>query len=379
MVMNLRPDVTRSGPMLSRVAGACVAAVFLSTQSPVNAQESCKAPQPVCDARAAVFGISAFDPVASAVRIGSDLLITNRHAVADKTEVDVLLPDGGRVKGEVEPTGFRGDLILVRADLPDGPTLKTGDDVSGDLWSVGQDISKRRVEVYAKGRVLLTPAPGKPYARLHHSAYNQPGNSGGALVNAEGELVGINASGGEGRFEAVPASQISALRAQSGPAQAETSASIGKHVRECTLMLEKAQRVGRNAPDRFVEVVKTSCAASDNRQLYDLAGQFLGRQRRLDESVEFFERSIEKDPNAINSRLGLVIALRFARRLDDAKPHVLWLLDVIPEERTIHPVALHVAKSTDDQELIDRALALIEKHAPNQLEAARNFLKSPVR
>lgn len=336
-------------------------------------------PAPVCDARDAVFGISAFDPIGSAVRIGPDLLVTNRHIVADRDEVDIILADGERVKGQVEPTSFRGDLIFVRATLPDGPLLKPGGEASGDLWSVGQDISAKRVKVYPKGKVLLAPAPDKPYARLHHTAYSQPGNSGGALVNADGQLVGITASGGAGRFEAVPAGQIEGLRAKSGAAQTEESAKIGKNLRECTLMLEKARRMGDTLPDKVAGVLGMSCAASDNRQLYDLAGQLLARHRRLDKAVSFFERSIEKDPNAINSRLGLVIALRFARRLDEAKPHVLWLLDVIPEERMIHPIALHVGKATDDQELVQEALALIEKHAPNQLEAAKNFLKSPVR
>jgi hypothetical protein len=58
---------------------------------------------------------------------------------------------------------------------------------------------------------------------------------------------------------------------------------------------------------------------------------------------------------------------------------VRWLLDKIPAERSIHPIALHVGKASRDQALIDEALGLIEKHAPNQLEAAKNFLKSPVR
>lgn len=336
-------------------------------------------PEPVCAARASVFGISAFDPVGSAVRIGPDLLVTNRHIVADKSEVEIILPDGKRVKGRVEPAAFRGDLILVRAELPDGPVLQMGGDPSGDLWTVGQDISERRVKVYPKGKTLLPPAGDKPYARLHHSAYSQPGNSGGAVVDKDGKLVAIAASGGEGRFEAVPSPQIEALRAQSGPKQAARSAEIGKNLRECTLALEKAQRIRATIPEELADTIKSTCAASENRQLYDLAAQTLARQRQLDAAVELFERSVEKDPNAINSRLGLVIALRFARRLNDAKPHVQWLLDVIPEERMLHPVALHVGKVTDDKEMMDEALGLIAKHAPNQLEAAKNFLKSPAR
>ena len=139
------------------------------------------------------------------------------------------------------------------------------------------------------------------------------------------------------------------------------------------------RRIGDTLPEKIVGVLKTSCAASENRQLFDLTAQTMGRQRRFDDSIDFFERALEKDPNAINSRLGLVITLRFARRAKDAKAHVRWLLDVIPEERSIHPIALHIGKVSKDQALIDEALALIEKHAPNQLEAAKNFLKSPVR
>lgn len=343
------------------------------------AQEGCEAPEPVCDARDAVFGISAFDPVGSAVRIAPDLLVTNRHIVADEKKVTITLQDKSKIEGEVVPSSFAGDAILIKAKLPDGPVLKPASEIATELWTVGEDISAKTIKVYPKGKLLLAPAQGKPFARIHHTAYSQPGNSGGALVNDKGELVGITASGGAGRFEAVPASQIAALQAVSGPAYEEKSVSLGKHVRECTLMLEKARRLGDNLPDKIAEVVKTSCAASENRQLYDLTGQLFGRQRKLDEAIAFFEKSLEKDPNAINSRLGLVITLRFARKLEEAKPHLRWLLDVIPEERMIHPIALAVGKATKDQELIDEGLALIEKHAPNQLEAAKNFIKSPVR
>lgn len=343
-----------------------------------SAQAACDAPGPVCEARGAVFGISAFDPVGSAVRIGPGLLVTNRHIVADKTDVEIRLPGGGKADGTVVPTVFKGDLVLVRAELPDGPVMKPGGDVSGGLWTLGEDISARAVKAYPKGKLLLKPAKDKPYARLHHTAYSQPGNSGGALVNEKGELVGITASGGAGRFEAVPASQIAALQEQSGEDHATASAALGKNVRECTLMLEKAQRLGNKLPDPVANVVKTSCAASENRQLYDLSGQVLGRVRKFDDAIAFFEKSLEKDPNAINARVSLVITLRFARRLDQAAEHVRWLLKVVPEERSIHPIALAVGKVSKDQALIDEALALIEKHAPNQLEAAKNFLKSPV-
>ena len=197
-------------------------------------------------------------------------------------------------------------------------------------------------------------------------------------MNTSGELAGVTASGGAGRFEAVPASQIAALKEMSGPAHVAKSKFLGRNVRECTLILENARRLGDKLPEKIAGDVKASCGSSENRQLFDLAGQLLGRQRKFDEAIKFFERSLEKDPNAINSRLALVITLRFARRLDAAKPHIRWLLDTIPQERSIHPIALQIGKFSKDQALIDEALGLIEKHAPDQLEAAKNFLKSPM-
>ena len=109
------------------------------------------------------------------------------------------------------------------------------------------------------------------------------------------------ASGGAGRFEAVPASQIATLKEMSGPAHEAKSKSLGRNVRECTLMLEKARRLGDKLPEKIAGEVMASCGASENRQLFDLAGQLFGRQRKFDDAIKFFERSLEKDPNAIFS------------------------------------------------------------------------------
>ena len=84
---------------MSRVRrlGAMVVALALLAwgQAPAqdSAQESgCAAPAPVCAARAAVFPLgSRFDPLASAVRIGPDLLVTSRHVMADETRAELRL------------------------------------------------------------------------------------------------------------------------------------------------------------------------------------------------------------------------------------------------------------------------------------------------
>ncbi|MGE0612064.1 MAG: trypsin-like peptidase domain-containing protein [Hyphomicrobiales bacterium] len=343
------------------------------------AQDGCAAPAPVCAARGGVFSIGAYAPYGSAVRIGPDLLVTNRHVVADEKTVELTLPDGTAIPGEVLPTSYGGDLVLVKAALPEGPALVPGTvEKGGDVYTVAQDITERRVRVFEKGHVLLTPAPDRPFARLHHTAYSQPGNSGGALVNAKGELVAIATSGGEGRFEAVPATEFAELREETGADREAESGRIGRAYRECSDIVLQAIRVADRLPADIAEKMSASCEASRNRQLLDLAAQAFGRSRDFDKAIEFFQKALERDPNAINTRLSLVITLNFARRRDEALPHVRWLLDVIPEDAAVQRAAVQAGKFSGDKELAGRALKLIEQHNPQQLEAAKRFLEAPL-
>ena len=344
---------------------------------PSLAQDSCKAPEPVCTARASVFALSsAFDPYASAVRIDTDLLVTNRHSVADETDVKITLSSGEKIPGSVVPTSYGGDLVLIRAKLPAGQVLKPGGVAEGDLYTIGQEIGVRRIRVFPKGTVLLGADMSKPHARLHHTAYNQPGVSGGAVLNAKGEFVAIATSGGAGRFEAIPVARIDALQTLSGANHDRASAKIGKAYRDCITDVEQATRVRDTLPDDIAARIEKSCSVTGNRQLFDLAGQVLGRARRLDRSLDFFHRSLEKDPNAINSRIGLVITLMFAQKNNEAVPHVRWLMDTVPQSAEAQRYAVHIGKRAGNMSLARDGLALVKKYNPAQYEAAKRFIET---
>lgn len=60
----------------------CVLVAVSGFSAPAARAAECTRPEKVCESRAAVFRISAFDPVGSAVRIGPKHLITSRHIVA---------------------------------------------------------------------------------------------------------------------------------------------------------------------------------------------------------------------------------------------------------------------------------------------------------
>ncbi len=354
--------------------GVLLAALLLA--APARAAGDCAAPAPVCAVRAAVFPVVAFDPMASAVRIGPGLLVTNRHVVADFVRAEVLLPDGRRIAAEVVPTDYPGDLVLLRApDLPEGPVPEAAPAAADAvLYVVGVDTAARAPRVFAPGRVLLLPAPGRPRARLYNTAAARPGTSGGALVDAAGRLVGIVTSGGEGRNEAIPAARLADLMARSGPAYAEAGARRGRRIRDCMELLDatRGAPLGESAAATLSEV----CTAAGNRQLLDLVGQRLSLNGRHAEAAAIFEANLAGDPNALNTRYSLAVALHLAGRYAEATPHLARLIEVLPEAVPILRLAVQAGKWGGDRALAERAVALIAAVDPRGAERARAFLDS---
>lgn len=356
-------------------------AICGSAPQPAFARGACLAPQAVCDTRDSVFLIKSFDPFGSAVRIGADLLVTNRHVVADEETVKIETNDGV-VEGSVVPTRFAGDLVLIRASLPDGPVIASRDEPvtpSDRLHTVGYDLGQRGIRVYVDGNILALPAPGFPLARLHHTAHTQPGNSGGAVVDELGRLVGIATSGGAGVFEAIPVASIQSLKESSDPDHKQASRTIGATYRNCILATEAAARTRGALPAKLTARLTEFCPASGNRQLIDLAAQALGRSRNFPASRALFEQALDIDPNAINTRLGLVVSLMYARMAADALTHIRQLLAIVPANLTVHRMAIQAGKVQNDKALVATALDAIKRYNPRGLEAAERFLSQPAR
>lgn len=346
-----------------------------------HARGACLAPQAVCDVRDAVFQIKSFDPFGSAVRISKDQLVTNRHVVADEASVTITTTNGP-VTGIVMPTTFAGDLVLIHAQLPDGPVVPVRQEpLSSEerLRTIGYDLGQRDIRTYIDGRVLAAPLPTHPLARLHHTAHTQPGNSGGAVVDEQGQLVGIATSGGAGIFEAVPAASIALLQGESDLQHAAKSKKIGAAYRACTLATEAARRVRGKMPLQVATFLNGDCVETQNRQLIALAAQAQGRVRDFEASERLFNIALKLDPNALNTRLGLVVTLLYARKPEAALPHVRTLLAALPDNLTVHRMAIQTGKLTKDDALVATALDAIKRHNPQGLKAAERFLKQPPR
>jgi Do/DeqQ family serine protease len=163
------------------------------------------------------FGMPVPDRIASGsgsgVLITSDgYIITNNHVVEGASEMEVILPDKRTFKAKVIGADPNTDLALVKIPGKNFPVVPLGnsDNVKVGEWvlAVGYPLSLNSTVtagiVSAKGRsigILDQPGRNSPSTSgraiesfIQTDAAINPGNSGGALVNASGELIGINAA-----------------------------------------------------------------------------------------------------------------------------------------------------------------------------------------
>lgn len=136
----------------------------------------------------------------SGVIISKDgYIVTNNHVIDGADEINVKLHDGREMKGRVIGTDPTTDLALVKIEGDDFPAIVVGnsDNLKVGEWvlAVGNPFNLNSTVtagiVSAKARSLGVYNGGIESFIQTDAAINQ-GNSGGALVNAKGELVGIN-------------------------------------------------------------------------------------------------------------------------------------------------------------------------------------------
>ncbi len=125
-------------------------------------------------------------------------VLTNHHVVEAADEIQVALPDGRSLHAELVGTDPETDLAVLRvkasdfhaATLAKPDSLRVGDVVLaiGNPFGVGQTVTMGIVS--ALGRSHLGINTFENY--IQTDAAINPGNSGGALVDATGNLVGVN-------------------------------------------------------------------------------------------------------------------------------------------------------------------------------------------
>jgi serine protease Do len=130
----------------------------------------------------------------------SGYILTNNHVVDKATELKVALSDGRDFTAKVIGTDPQTDVAVVKIDATSLPTLSFANSDNarvGDLCFAignpfGQDHTVTMGIVSAKGRNNLRENTVQLQNFIQTDASINPGNSGGALINAHGELIGMN-------------------------------------------------------------------------------------------------------------------------------------------------------------------------------------------
>lgn len=130
-------------------------------------------------------------------------ILTNFHVVERVNSVEVLLSDGRRGTATVVGADPLVDLAVLKTEMGDLTAAEWGDsdilDVGEMVWALGSPFGFEKSITFgivsAKERRGIPDARGR--RRIHQEflqtdAAVNPGNSGGPLVNADGEVVGIN-------------------------------------------------------------------------------------------------------------------------------------------------------------------------------------------
>lgn len=184
----------------------------------------------------------------SGVIVSSDgYILTNNHVVEAADEIEVALNDGRKFPATLVGRDPDTDLAVLRIAAPGAlktitfaevNSLQVGDVVLaiGNPFGVGQTVTMGIVSALGRNHLGLNTFENY----IQTDAAINPGNSGGALVDAAGDLVGINAaiysrSGGSlGIGFAIPASQARTVLEQIIRTGEVTRGWIGVEMQEIT-------------------------------------------------------------------------------------------------------------------------------------------------
>ncbi len=150
-------------------------------------------------------------------------ILTNTHVVKDADKIKVTLSDKREFAGKVIGNDPKTEISVIRIDAKELPTIPVGDSgklkvgevvlAVGNPFGLNQTITMGIVS--AVGRANVGIAEYEDF--IQTDAAINPGNSGGALVNAKGELVGINTAifsttgGYQGIGFAIPSNMANAV------------------------------------------------------------------------------------------------------------------------------------------------------------------------
>lgn len=236
----------------------------------------------------------------SGIVIGDGRILTNAHNIRGE-EVTVTFADGRSTRGTVVGVDLDGDLAVVQADTAgaaalawsggDGPAV--GAIVFGAAASPTGGTRVTLGTVSAIGRAFRGPGGRRIAGSLEHTSPLAPGSSGGPVVNAAGELLGINTNRlGEGFYLALPADAALRQRVDTlGRGESVERPRLGVAIAPAHVARRLRRSVGLPEHDgllvRGVEDGSPAARAgiAEGDLIFDVAGRAIGDPDELLEAI----------------------------------------------------------------------------------------------
>jgi len=226
----------------------------------------------------------------SGVIMTSDgFILTNHHVVEGATRVHVKLADKREYDAKVVGTDSDADIAVIKVDATGLPAVTIGDssrvevgDVAlaiGNPFGLGQTVTMGIVS--ALGRTGLGIEAYENF--IQTDAAVNPGNSGGALVNTRGELIGINTAilsesgGNQGIGFAIPSNMARSLMNQIKDTGKVTRGYIGIYPQDLTPQLAASFGIKDTRGALVASVEDNSPAANAGLQRGDVIREVNGK------------------------------------------------------------------------------------------------------
>jgi serine protease DegQ len=200
-------------------------------------------------------------------------ILTNHHVVEAADQIEVALADGRKARAHVIGSDPETDLAVIKIDLPGSlPAITFGHPESahvGDLvlaignpFGVGQTVTMGIISALKRDHLGLNTFE----SFIQTDAAINPGNSGGALVDVNGNLIGVNSAiyspngGSLGIGFAIPASTAKKTMEQIIQNGSVTRGWVGAGIQELTPELAKSFNLGDTKGVLITEVIRSSPA-----------------------------------------------------------------------------------------------------------------------
>ena len=217
-------------------------------------------------------------------------VVTNNHVVDNATKIQVQLSDGRRYEAKIIGKDPQSDIALIQLQdaknltaikMADSDTLRVGDYTVaiGNPYGLGETVTSGIVS--ALGRSGLNVENYENFIQTD-AAINR-GNSGGALVNLNGELIGINTAilapdgGNIGIGFAIPSSMVKNLTAQMVEFGQVKRGELGILGTELNSELAKAMKVDAQRGAFVSQVLPGSAAAKAGVKAGDVVVSLNGK------------------------------------------------------------------------------------------------------